>query len=434
MNFEYFIARKVAASGQKSFSRLIIRIAIAGIVLSMAVMIIATALIRGFKSEITTKIFGFWGHIHITDINVNNSFEETPLDMNQEFAKGLDSIQQIKYFAEISSLKNRPDGHHLEQQQTNGGINHVQIFATKKGVIKTKDEIEAIILKGIWHDFDWEFLKKNLVDGRIIELPDTIASKDILISNSTAKRLKLKVGDRLQILFAKDNQQLKRAYKVCGIYKTGLEEYDKRFALVDLRQVQRLQGWNENQVTGFEVFIDDIDDLEVIRDYLYYEKLPRDLYPETIRRKFPSIFEWLELQNINEVVIILLMLIVSIINMITALMILILERTNMIGILKALGQHNWSIRRIFLYYAAYIIGLGMLFGNILGLSICFLQDQFGFITLQEEDYYLSVAPIELNFWMILILNIGTLCITVIFLIIPSYLVTRISPVKAIRFK
>ncbi len=435
MNFEYFIARKVAASGQRSFSRLIIRIAIAGIALSMAVMIIATALIRGFKSEITSKMFGFWGHIHITDININRSFEETPVDKNQEFVKGLDTIKQIRYVEGMNVLGLDLGEEHLREYNTKGGIRHVQIFATKKGMIKTKEDIiEAIILKGVWDDFDWTFFNQYLVDGRTIEFPDTTMSKDILISQSTARRLKLKVGDKFRVHFVKDDQQLRRRFEVCGIYKTGLEEYDKRFALVDLRQIQRLHGWSENEVTGFEVFIDDIDDLETINEYLYLEKLPRNLYSESIRKKFPSIFEWLELQNINEVVILLLMVLVSIINMVTALMILILERTNMIGVLKSLGQTNWSIRKIFLYYAAYIIGLGLIVGNILGLSICLLQKYFGIIQLQEEDYYLSVAPVEIDFWVILVLNIGTLIVTLLFLILPSYLVTSITPVKAIRFK
>ena len=249
-------------------------------------------------------------------------------------------------------------------------------------------------------------------------------------------------GDEIKIFgmdwaiihFVEKGEQLKRRFKVSGVYRTGLEEYDRKFALVDIRQIQRLLGWEESQVSGFEVFIDDIDDLQPINEYIYFEELPADLYAETIREKLPEIFDWLDLQDINEVVILSLMIIVAIINMVTALMILILERTNMIGILKALGTANWGIRKIFLYYAAYIVILGLFWGNLIGIGLCLLQDRFEFITLSEENYYLSTAPIDLNFWPILLLNLGTLAITLFFLIIPSYLVTSISPVKAIRFK
>ena len=218
-----------------------------------------------------------------------------------------------------------------------------------------------------------------------------------------------------------------------GIYKTGLEEYDRLFALADIRQVQRLLGWSENEVGGFEVFIDDIDDLTAITDYIYFQVLPNNLYAETIREKFSEIFDWLDLQDINEGVILTLMVLVAIINMMTALLILILERTNMIGTLKALGASNWGIRKIFLYYAGYIIVMGLFWGNLIAVTLGLLQERFGFIRLSEENYYLSVAPVELNLWSILLVNAGTLLVILIFLILPSYLVTRISPVKAIRF-
>ena len=222
--------------------------------------------------------------------------------------------------------------------------------------------------------------------------------------------------------------------EVSGIYKTGLEEYDQKFALVDIRKIQQLLDWEEDQVSGFEVFIDNIDDLDPLADYIYFEQLPNNLYAETIRAKLPEIFEWLDLQDINETVILALMIIVAIINMVTALMILILERTNMIGTLKAIGSTNWSIRKIFLYYAAYIIIIGLFWGNLLGIGLCIMQEKFELIRLSEANYYLSVAPVDLQLWPILMLNLGTLLVTLIFLILPSYLVTSISPVKAIRFK
>ena len=433
MNLEYFLARKVAASGQKSFSRLIIRIAIVAIALSISVMIVSTALIRGFKTEISKKIFGFWGHIHITDTQTSRSFETAPININQAFYPWLDTISEVTYLDQRKVFGFKI-GDEMVPTPTYGGIRHIQSFANKPGIIKTKEEFEGIILKGIGTDYDWTVLQNYLQEGRPIQFNDSIASEDIIISRQTADRLKLSIDDKFIVHFVKGNDQLRRRFKVCGIYKTGLEEYDQKFALVDIRRVQNLLGWEENQIGGFEVFIDDIRDLQVINEYIYIEEIPNDLFSQTIRDKFPSIFEWLALQDINEIVILVLMLIVAIINMITALMILILERTNMIGILKALGTRNWSIRKLFLYYAAYIIGIGLLWGNLIGLLLCFIQDRFELIRLSEADYYLSVAPIQVEFWTILLLNVGTLIVTLFFLIIPSYLVTSITPVKAIRFK
>lgn len=429
MNFPYFIAKKVSFSGKKNFSRLIIRIAIVAIALSMTVMIASTSMIQGFKQEITTKIFGFWGHIHINDNNYIRSFESKPININQDFYPSLADVEYVEYAGKNGDYDFLGKG-----ERSKGGISHIQRYGLKEGILEADDDIEGIILKGIWTDYNWEFLRQYMVEGEVIKFPEDEMSRDILVSESTANRLKLAVGDRLTVNFVNKNQEVKRRMTVCGIYKTGLEEYDKRFALVDLRQVQKLLDWTEDQVGGFEVFIDNIDDLDVFRYYLTEERLPLKLYAESIRFKFPGIFEWLELQNINEVVIILLMILVSIINMVTALMILILERTQMVGVLKSLGETDWRIRKIFLYYAAYIIGLGMLWGNLIGIGICLLQKQFGFIKLSEKDYYMSTAPVAMDYMTILGLNLGTMLITLLFLIIPSYLVTSIQPVQALRFK
>lgn len=433
MNLEYFIARKVAAGGKKSFTRLIIRIAIIAVALSLTVMIVATALITGFKKEITNKIFGFWGHVHIQDTNVNRSYEAIPIDKNQTFYPSLDTVGQIDYVEDMS-IFGRTVEDHPQTKTTKGGVRHIQVFANKPGIIKTKNEFEGIILKGIGTDFDWEFLKNTIQEGEILELNDSISTREILVSQNTANRLKLKVGQKFIVHFVTEKgTQIKKPFTVKGIYKTGLDEYDRSFALVDIQVIQDILGWTPNQVGGFEVFIDDINDLDVITEYIYIEKLPNHLYAQTIKNKSPGIFEWLELQNINEQVILILMVIVAIINMVTALMILILERTNMIGMLKALGSSNWSVRKIFLYYAGFILAAGIFWGDVIGIGLCLLQKHFEIITLPEADYYLSVAPIDINLWTVLLLNIGTLVVTLIFLIIPSYLVTRISPVKAIRF-
>jgi lipoprotein-releasing system permease protein len=433
MNLEFFIAKRVASIKKQSFSGLIIRIAIVAIALSMTVMIVSTAVIAGFKNQIGEKIFGFWGHIHITSTQVNRTTgESVPVSVKQPFYPSLEDIGQITYEDYFS-----PFGIQLPQtveRSSKGGIRHIQVFGLKPGIIKTKKEIEGIVLKGVGQDFDWSFFDKYLVDGKKLVLPDSNAGDGIILSKQTANRLELKVGDKFIFHFVQDGEALKRRFIVQGIYKTGLEEYDRKFALVDIRKVQELLGWQPDQVGGFEVFLDNLGDLEPMTEYIYLEQLPGDLYCENIREKFPAIFEWLALQDINEVVILVLMVLVGLINMVTALMILILERTNMVGTLKALGHTNWGIRKVFLYHAAYIILLGLFWGNLIGITFCLLQKQFGIVTLNEENYYLSVAPIELNPFPLLALNAGALVVILAFLIIPSWLVSKISPVKAIRFK
>ena len=434
MSFEYFIARRIALGNKRSVAHWIIRIAVVAVALSVAVMIVTNALITGFKQEIKTKIFGFWGHIHITKTEINHSLlDPLPVSKNQDFYPALDTIRKVTYYKPLQigpwSFEDR-----MVERRTNGGVRHMQVFALEPGIIKTKDDIEGIILKGVDEDFDWTFFQRYLEEGTIPTFPDTAFSRDILVSRPTADRLRLSVGDQFIVYFVENGDQLLRRFKVCGIYKTGLGEYDQKFALVDIRQVRQVLGWEEDMVGGFEVIIDDIEDLDMITDYIYFEALPNDMYAESIRDKFPPIFDWLELQNINEVVILALMTIVSIINMITALIILILERTTMIGVLKSMGSNNWSIRRIFLYHAAYITLQGLFWGNLIGLALCFLQKRFHLIKLSEADYYISEAPIALDPWQILLINLGTLAITLLFLILPSYMVTSISPVKAIRFK
>jgi lipoprotein-releasing system permease protein len=431
MNYEYFIARKVATGQKKSFTRLIIRIAIIAIALSMSVMICSSALIAGFKQEISEKIFGFWGHIHITGSSIYQTVvENDPIDKRQDFYPDLLKGEQITYL-DRSEFFGRE---WIRERQTRGGVSHIQVFALRSGIIQANEEIEGIVLKGAGEDFNWTFMQDYLREGELLSWQDSTISDGILISEQTADRLKLGVGDRLRVVFVEKEEPIQRRFVVNGIFKTGLEEYDSRFALVDIRKIQQLMGWSEEQVGGFEVFIDDIEDLDPIANHIYYDVLPEDLYAETIEEKFREIFQWLALQDINEVVIMGLMIIVAIINMITALLILILERTNMIGTLKSLGSSNWGIRKIFLYYAAYIITLGIFWGNLIGLLLCFLQDKFRFITLDEQNYYLEYAPVEVNFGTILLLNVGTLLVVLLFLIVPSYLVTRISPIRAIRFR
>ncbi len=434
LNLEHFIAKKVGYGEEKTFTKTIMRIAIVSIAISLAVMIITTSLIAGFKQEITEKIFGFWGHIHITDANVSLSKEPRPLSVDQKYFEELQDIAMVEYQSPISFL-----GYEFEdqyrQKSTYGGVRHVQGFAMAPGIITTKKDFEGIIFKGIGTDFDWQSMEVFLEEGEKLNL-DNITEKpssEILISRKTADRLYLKVGSKFILHFIKDGKELKRRFVIKGIYNSGLGEYDKKFVVGDIRHIQELYGWEESQLGGLEVFVEDINDMNILSEYIYYNVVPSNLYAETIRDKFPNIFEWLGLQDINEVVILIMMIIVSIINMITALLILILERTKMIGILKTLGSTNWNIRKVFLYQAAYIISRGLFWGTCIGVGICMIQKYTGFVKLDEANYYLDVAPIVMNWSLILLLNILTLLVTLLFLIGPTYLITRINPIKVLRF-
>lgn len=415
MNTELFITRRIAFTKGKSFSRFIIRVAVAAVALSVMVMIIAGAMVTGFQKDISNKIFDFWGHIHIQKYTETSSYEDEPVYIHQPFYPDYKNIS---------------------------GISHIQIYARKAGIIKTDSDIEGIVLKGIGSDFNWKNFKQYIVAGTEIHPGDSADYRKILISQTTANRLRLKLHDKVRVYFINENEQtpVGRAFVIAGIYNTGLLEYDKVYALVDIAQIQRLNGWTPAQVGGFEVFINDVNQLDEMGDMLHapqYTGSPTDtgrmLNALTIKEVYPNIFDWLNLQDLNERVILILMIAVAAINMITALLILILERTNMIGILKSLGATNWSIQKIFLLFAGYIIALGLLWGNVIGIGLCLLQKYGHIIKLPEESYYISQAPINLDPSFIILVNIATLIICLLVLIIPSFLVARIQPVKAIRF-
>jgi lipoprotein-releasing system permease protein len=396
-------------------------------------MIITTAMITGFKKEITNKIFGFWGHIHITDSSNSTNFDQRPIDRNDEYYYTLQDIDNIEYQSPDNVMGQEVEDNYTTEMTT-GGVKYVQVYAMIPGIITAKARnFEGIMFKGVGDDYHWEVMKDFLVDGRVINTQSDSVSNDIMISKVTSKRLKMNVGDFMIVSFFKDRKQIRKRMEVVGIYNSGLDEYDRKFAMTDIRKLQDVMGWQSNQVGGIEVFVDNLEDLDLVSDYIYYDHLPPSIYSQTIREKFSSIFDWLELQDINELVILGLMIIVAIINMITALLILILDRTKMIGTLKALGASNWAVRKIFLYYAAYIVLWGILLGNVLGLSICWLQKKFGIIELDEASYYISVAPIDVQWSNLLLINVACFVITLIFLVLPTYLVTRITPIKALRF-
>ena len=405
MNTEQFIARRLIKGGPGSFSAPVIRIAIISVALGLAVMIVSVAIVTGFQKQIRDKIVGFGSHIQIAKFDSNNSFEFEPISKNQSFYSKLKKTQ---------------------------GIKHIQVFATKAGIIKTSEQIQGVVFKGVGADFDWSYFNDKLVSGKPFSTRDTATGNSVIISQNLADLLKIKVGDPLRMYFIIENLARARRFNVSGIYNTGLGEFDLKFIFGDIRQIQKLNGWSIDSISGFDVYINDFSQLEQMGKIVYKE-VGYDLNAKTIRELYPQMFDWLDLQDMNVVIILILMILVSGMAMISTLLILILERTSMIGILKALGARNLSIRRIFLYNAAYIIGKGLLYGNIAGLSICLLQQYFGIISLPQESYFMTVVPINLDIIHILILNAGTLAACTLMLLLPSFIVSRISPVKAIRF-
>lgn len=413
MNTELFIVRRLIGSktGLKSFSRSIVAIAITGIALGLTVMIVAVSIVTGFKKEISNKVSGFGSHIQILNLDSNLSYETLPVPAKME---KLDQVRAIE------------------------GVRNLQAFAIKAGIIKTGEEIHGAVLKGIDGDYDWGFIEEHLTAGKIFKVTDSVRSNQVVLSQSIASQLRLGVGDQFTMYFIQEPPRA-RTFTIEGIYNTSLEEFDRLYIYSDIKQVQRLNDWHEGQVSGHEVLLEDMDQLEraaeEVRDLVAFDFLEGGsrLKVETIQERYTQIFDWLNLQDMNVVVLILLMLIVAGFNMISGLLILILERTNMIGILKGLGTTNASIRRIFLYQSGYLTGVGLLWGNVIGLSLCLAQKYLDLVSLDPGSYYLDTVPINLNLLHILLLNLGTLSITFIFLLIPSMIIARISPDRSIRF-
>ncbi|MDQ7960724.1 ABC transporter permease [Flavobacterium lindanitolerans] len=417
MNLEYFIAKRlIAAKNHKSsISAPIIKIAIAAIAIGMIMMIVSVATGIGLQQKIREKVAAFNGHIIITNYDDNQSqVSISPISTHQDFYPKFKSVD---------------------------GINHIQAVATKAGIIRTETSFEGIIYKGVGKDYQWKNLEEYLVQGK---LPDVMhkLTPDVLISKYLADRLNLKVGDKFNTFFMKENSnQLPnlRVFVVAGIYNSGFQEFDATYIIGDIRHLQRINKWKPDQVGAFEVFIDDFNKIEQKGQQVYdntqnKEDASKTLDTQTISEKYYNIFEWLQLFDFNIIVIIVIMIIVATINMVVALLVLILERTQMIGILKAIGANNWSVRKIFLYNAFYLIVRGLLWGNCIGIGLIIIQQQFGIIKLNPDSYYVNVAPAHLDWLYILLLNVGTLIICLAVLLIPSYIITKISPVKAIRFE
>lgn len=410
MNVSYFIASKIAAQKQKNFSALIIKVATIATALSLAVMIIATSMVNGFQKVIQQKAYNLWGHIQITEYSDNRSYENSPIKL---------SLQKIN---EIKAL---PD------------VKHVVAFATKPGIIKKKEQIEGIVLKGIDASFNNDFFKQYVTDynntvSQVFNFNDSTISNNIIISNKIADRLQLKVGDNCLVYFI-DKSPRVRKLKVAAIYKTGLSEFDKVYSFVDIRMVRKLNNWTHEEVGGYEVFVEPYSKMDTTCTIINKDILPLNFGAQTIHQLFPTLFDWLNLQNTTEVMILVLMVIVALINVISSLLILILERTQMIGILKTMGMKASSLRQIFMLQSFFILLRGVLWGNLIGLGICFLQYHFKLIKLNEETYYISEVAVDFNFWMIAFINIGFIAVSIISLVLPAIIINYIKPIKAIRF-
>jgi lipoprotein-releasing system permease protein len=409
LNLEYFIAKRLitAKSYKSSISSPIIKIAIAAISIGIVMMIVSVATGVGLQNKIREKVAAFSGHIVITNHDDNQSQVNTvPISIHQDFYPMFKNIE---------------------------GINHIQAVAHKAGIIRTESSVEGIVFKGVGKDYVWTNIKEYITQGNLPNYKDNL-NEEVLISEYIANRLQLKLGDKFNTFFMKESGKMPnlRNFKIVGIFNSGFQEFDATYIIGDIRHVQRINKWKNDEVGAFEVFINDFTEIDEIGDKVYKE-IPPIYNSVTIKEKFYSIFEFLKLFDFNIIVILIVMVIVATINMIVALLVLILERTQMIGVLKALGANNWNIRKIFLYNAGFLIFRGLFFGNLIALGLLLLQKTFGIIKLNPESYYVSEVQVDINLLHILVLNLGTILVCLLVLLIPSFIITKISPVKAIRF-
>lgn len=374
-------------------------------------MIITLAFVNGFQEQVANKIFGFWGHIRVQKYETGKSLisEELPLTKNK---------------AVENSLATAP------------GVVSYQSFATKSAVLESNTEIEGVLIKGIEKNENHTALKKFLVAGRWMQFTDSLYSKETIVSDIVAKQLQIKINDTIKVHFVSTNTDAQKTYRklvVVGFYHTGIDEYDKLFMIADINLIRRINNWEPDQIGGYEVFVDQYQNIDAISGGLS-NALPSEWMSKSIKEIYPNIFDWLDIQDVNRNVVFIVMGIVALINLITCLLILMLERTNMIGLLKAMGATSWTIQKIFIVYASFITLAGVGFGLIIGVGICLLQQATGFITLDEASYYITVAPIKIIWWQVAAVCAGTSVVCFISLFLPTLLIPKVSPVKAIEFK
>lgn len=406
-----FIADRIAMNRQRSFSRFIIRLSVAATIISVAVMILTVSLANGFQNAITDKIFNFWGHIRIQEKQPGKTIiaEEWPIDKN-------DTVEK------------------LVLQQTN--VKSIAPFATRYALLKSKEGMEGLMVKGLDKNYDFNRLAPFLKKGNSINFPDSSFSRQIWVSTYTADRMQLNVGDSLLLYFIHPNEQPRpKKISIAGLYKTGIEEYDHLFAIADIRLIQQLNNWNPNQIGGYEVFLKDPANIDDNASSLFNEdQFPGNLDAVSIKQVMPQIFDWLQMLDLNRYVLLGFMIIVALINLITALLILVLERVRMIGVLKSLGATDWTVQKIFLHQSLIIMGIGISIGTALAVSILWIQEKTGFIKLNEDAYFLDKAAVKIVGWQVLAIDLGTLAICLLVLLIPSWLVRKIQPAKAIQFR
>jgi lipoprotein-releasing system permease protein len=406
-----FIANRIAFNRQKSFSRFIIRLSVVATVISVSVMIVTLAFVNGFQETVSNKIFSFWGHIRV---------------QYKQAAKS--SIAEELAIAENDTT--------VRAIRQNPHVRSIHPFATKYAIFKTTDEIEGVLIKGLDSSYDFNHLKQFMQEGRWLQFNDSTYTREIIISTYTAKQLKLKLNDKLMIYFIRPDGSLRPdKLDIVGVYKTGIEEYDKTFAIGDLKLIRRLNGWQPDEIGGYEIFLDDYNNMFPVSNELYaMAEFPVEWDARTIRDIYPNIFDWLSIMDTNRNVIIGCMIIVAVINLITCLIILVLERIRMVGILKALGARDWTVQLIFLRHSMLITLAGIVIGTAVGLGILYLHKTTGFIKLKEEAYYMTEAAVKIVWWQVGAICAGTLLVCLLVLMIPSLIVRRVQPVKAIQFR
>ncbi len=415
MNTELFIAKRLYKGEKKNEKRVsspAVSIAVTGIALGLTVMILSVCIVIGFKKEIRGKVIGFGSHIQITSFEDNSSYELNPIAISDTLMNKLNANPQIR---------------------------HVQPYIIKPGIIKTDENFQGIVLKGINDAYDWDFFKKNMVEGHIIQPDDTSGVNQAIVSRDIANKLHLKLGDKFTTYFVQEPVRARR-FEITGIYQTNFEDYDKLYILTDMNLLSKLNQWDDDFASGLEVLVKDYNNLDLTAQNLFFDmathrdRLGNTLYTQSIKDINPIIFDWLSLLDMNVWIIIILMLIVSGFTMISGLLIIILERTNMIGILKAVGTRDFNIRKIFLYLSSFLILKGLFWGNIIALTLCFAQKYLHIVKLNPEVYYTAYVPVDINLLIILIINAGTLLVSLLMMIGPSYLIAKISPVKSIKFE
>jgi len=406
-----FIANRIAFNQQKSFSRFIIRLSTIATVISVAVMIITLALANGFQETVSQKVFSFLGHIRIQEKQPGKAIisEDSPILKN-------DSL--------VTLIKENPQ------------VENIHPFATRYAILKTKDEIEGVLLKGFDKTFDFKHLTPFIIAGRPIQFNDSTYSREIMLSSNTAKRLHLNVNEKILVYFIRPDGKIRPdKLTITGIYNTGIEEYDKTFAIGDLTLLQRLNDWQPEEVGGYEIFLKDYKQIDkTVEDIYNLEDFPLTWDTVSVRDISPNIFDWLNMQDVTRNMLIVFMIIIAVINLITCLLILVLERVRMIGILKSLGATDWTVQKIFLRHSLLITIIGIILGAAFALGLLWLQQTTGFIKLKEEAYYMSTAAVKIIWWQVAAICAGTLLVCLLVLLIPTLLVKKITPVKAIQFR